>query len=59
MKELRTARELLDQAGITCHYHIAVGTPADVILQCAQEIGCDQIVLGPRGLGTVKRILLG
>jgi nucleotide-binding universal stress UspA family protein len=59
MKELRTARELLDEAGIICHYHIAVGTPPDVILQCAQEIGCDQIVMGPRGLGAVKRILLG
>ena len=59
MKELRAARELLDEAGIICHYHIAVGTPPDVILQCAQEIGCDQIVMGPRGLGAVKRILLG
>ncbi len=30
-----------------------------MILRYAQEIDCDQIVMGPRGLGAVKRILLG
>jgi nucleotide-binding universal stress UspA family protein len=59
MKELSAARALLDIAGINCHYHIAVGTPHEVIMQYADEIGCDQIVMGPRGLGAVKSILLG
>ncbi|WON72732.1 universal stress protein [Nitrosospira sp. Is2] len=59
LKELQAARELLDRAGLVCHYHIAVGNPPDVIMQYGKEIGCDQIVMGPRGLGAVKRILLG
>jgi nucleotide-binding universal stress UspA family protein len=59
MKELRAARELLDEAKLPSHYHIAVGDPPDVIMQYGKEMGFDQIILGPRGLGAVKRILLG
>jgi nucleotide-binding universal stress UspA family protein len=59
MKELQAARALIDQAGLACQYHIAVGDPPDVIMQYGKEMGCDQIVMGPRGLGAVKRIFLG
>jgi nucleotide-binding universal stress UspA family protein len=59
MKELRAARKLFDQAALVSHYHIAVGDPPDVIMQYGKELGCDLIVVGPRGLGAVKRILLG
>jgi nucleotide-binding universal stress UspA family protein len=59
LKELQAARELLDRAGLVCHYHIAVGNPPDVIMQYGKEMACDQIVMGPRGLGAVKRILMG
>ena len=59
LKELRAARELLDRAGLVYHYHIAVGNPPDVIMQYGKEMDCDQIVMGPRGFGAVKRILLG
>ena len=59
MKELRPARELLDRAGIACRFHITAGTPPDMILRYAEEINCDQIIIGPRGLGAVKGILLG
>jgi len=30
-----------------------------MILQFAEEIQCDQVVIGPRGLGAVKGLLLG
>ena len=30
-----------------------------MIIRYAKEMDCDQIVIGPRGLGTVKGILLG
>jgi|SRR5687768_17906198 len=59
MKELGTACKLLDEAEISYHCHIAAGTPHDIILRYAEETKCDQIVMGPRGLGTVKGILLG
>jgi nucleotide-binding universal stress UspA family protein len=59
MKELQPARELLHSAGIAYRFHIAVGAPPDMILRYAEEINCDQIIIGPRGLGTVKGLLLG
>lgn len=59
MKELRAAHELLDQAGIGYQLHITVGTPSDMILHYAKELNCNQIIIGPRGLGAVKGILLG
>ncbi len=59
MKELRAASELLDQADIGYQLHITVGTPQDMILHYAKELNCNQIIIGPRGLGAVKGILLG
>jgi nucleotide-binding universal stress UspA family protein len=59
MKDLRAARELLAQANVGCHIHITVGDPAEMILRYAQETNCDQIVVGPRGLGLVKGLFLG
>ncbi|HJT51684.1 MAG TPA: universal stress protein [Nitrosospira sp.] len=59
MKELSSARALLDQAGISCRLHVSSGNPPNIILRYAEEMNFDQIVLGPRGLGTVKGILLG
>jgi nucleotide-binding universal stress UspA family protein len=59
MKELMSARALLERAGIAYRYHITVGAPPDMILRYAEETNCEQIVIGPRGLGSVKGILLG
>ena len=38
---------------------VETGDPADSILDMAQQCGADMIVLGHRGLGRVKTILLG
>ena len=59
MKVLQAARRSLDQAGIACQLHITVGDPEEMIIRYAKEMDCDQIVMGPRGLGTVKGLLLG
>jgi nucleotide-binding universal stress UspA family protein len=59
MKVLQAARVSLDQAGIACQLHITVGDPEVMIIRYAKEMDCDQIVMGPRGLGTVKGLLLG
>ena len=56
---LKPARAKLDAAGIKYHYHIGVGEPAEIITQYAKEKGCDQIVMGTRGLGTIQGLLLG
>ncbi len=59
MKGLKAARGLLNQAGIASRFHITVGDPEEMITRYAKEIDCDQIVIGPRGLGAVKGLVLG
>ncbi len=59
MKKLQNARDLLNQAGLSCQYHITVGDPAEIIVQFAKERFFDQIVIGARGLGAVTSLLLG
>ena len=39
--------------------HVRIGRPADEIAACAAEQGCDAIVMGTRGMGTVAGLLLG
>lgn len=59
MKKLQNARELLGQAKLTCQVHIVVGEPAEMIVDFAKEKLFDRIVIGPRGMGIVKSLLLG
>ncbi len=59
MKKLQNARELMNQAGLSCQYHITVGDPAEMIVQFSMERFFDQIVIGARGLGAAKSLLLG
>lgn len=59
LKSLENARRLLDQAGISCQYHITVGDPAEMIVRFATEQKYDQIVMGPRGKGNIEGLLLG
>jgi nucleotide-binding universal stress UspA family protein len=50
----------IEQAGITVSKaHLATGRPADAILDHAERIGAGLIVVGSRGLGPVKRLLVG
>lgn len=37
----------------------AVGHPATEILHSAEEYGCDTIVMGSRGLGSITKLFLG
>lgn len=64
-EELKYCRELLDEAEKlasavprlqTIH---AFGDPGTVILEQAEELGCDLIVMGSRGRGKLKELVLG
>jgi nucleotide-binding universal stress UspA family protein len=56
---LKLARERLDAAGVAYIHHIGVGDPAEVIVEYAKAKGCDQIMMGSRGLGSVGGLVLG
>jgi len=54
------ARRLIEDAGIREYWwSTEQGDPAHVIAEQAAKMGCDTIVMGPRGLGTVRGMLLG
>ena len=59
LKNLQSARDLLDQAGLTYQHHITIGNPAEMIVRFAAEKQYDQIVMGPRGQGGIQSLLLG
>jgi nucleotide-binding universal stress UspA family protein len=59
MESLAAARAGLDSAGLAYTYHISVGTPAEAIVQYAQEQKIDQIVMGAQGENKLTAILLG
>ena len=59
IQALQAARDRLDAAGIVYTFHISVGDPAEVIVRFARDQGCDQIVMGTRGLGQFSALLLG
>ncbi len=59
LKSLQNTCDLLDQAGIAYQCHITVGDPAEMIVRFAAEKHYDQIVMGPRGKGSIQGLLLG
>ena len=56
---LARAKAILGGAGIAFVPHIGVGDPGEVIVQYAESKGCDQIVMGSRGLGAVGNLVVG
>ena len=59
LKALAEARRRLDAAGVKYHYHIGVGDAAEVIAGYIREKGCNEVVMGTRGQGSVSNLLLG
>jgi nucleotide-binding universal stress UspA family protein len=59
MAALTEARAKLDAKGMAYSYHISVGSPAEAIVQYAQEQAVDQIVMSAHGQDTFSDLLLG
>ena len=59
MKALAAAKAKLEAANMPHQVHIAVGTPAEVIVHFAKDLKCGHIVMGTRGIGGAKGALLG
>ena len=56
---LTPAKARLESAGIAFDVHVCSGNPAEVITDSSREYHCDLIVMGTRGMGTIKNLLLG
>jgi nucleotide-binding universal stress UspA family protein len=53
------ALEVATSAGVTARAELLVGYPPNQIVRLADEIGADLIVVGSRGLGRVKSVVIG
>lgn len=56
---LEQAATALQAQGVTVRTLLEAGEPRDLILEVAEREGCDLIIMGSRGLGTVRGFLLG
>lgn len=53
------AQSLLAAAGCVYEHEIGTGDVAPTLLDIAQRLGCDAIIIGARGLGALRSALLG
>ncbi|WP_302397722.1 universal stress protein [Eggerthella sinensis] len=57
-KVLTEMEHIADEVPNKAHTHLLKGSsPADLLLKCAHDEGCDLIVMGSRGQGGVKGFL--
>ncbi|HYD61069.1 MAG TPA: universal stress protein [Noviherbaspirillum sp.] len=56
---LQSAMEILDDAGVAYRADWRSGAIAPAIAAYADEIGCEAIVMGTRGLGPVGNLVMG
>ena len=58
-ESLARARRALAKTHLTAEVAVRVGPPAETILNFAARKHCGEIVMGTRGLGSVRGLLLG
>jgi nucleotide-binding universal stress UspA family protein len=56
---LAPARELAERLGVLYDCYVRIGEPAEVITEFARKTRCVEIIMGTRGLGHVRGLLLG
>lgn len=56
---LKPILHVLNEKNIACQTHTKLGDPAETLVALADELGCDHIVMGTRGLGAISGIVLG
>lgn len=58
-KVLETGRKLVGQSPIDVEKNLLEGPPADAILSVVESRNADLVVLGTRGMGSIKGLLYG
>lgn len=56
---LKSAKPVLSRAGVAFTEKVLVGDPAPTILKFVKSSKCDLLVMGSRGLGAFKNLVLG
>lgn len=56
---LESARELLLRRHVPATYIQPAGEPAETIVGAAESLGADLVVVGRRGSGSLRRLVLG
>jgi nucleotide-binding universal stress UspA family protein len=55
-QELDAARQYLEGQGVTADYQPAVGEPAEAIVELADQVGAEMIVVGTREPNLIRRL---
>ena len=58
-RDTKSAREMLDRAGVPYTCHELIGDAAEEIVALATELHNDQIVMGTHGRGALQGLLMG
>ncbi|HEY0846940.1 MAG TPA: universal stress protein [Noviherbaspirillum sp.] len=56
---MQPVMQLLDNAGVPYRTEWRAGEVAQTIASYAEEIGCESIVMGTRGMGTIGNLIMG
>lgn len=56
---LAKAEKLLQKAGIAYEREVAQGDPAHTLVDILERYGCQMVVMGARGQGTLRSAMLG
>ena len=59
LQALASAEALFNAAGLAFEHEIRSGYPATMLIEIAEDYGCDAIILGAKGTGTLRSALLG
>lgn len=56
---MKAVLHALNEEGIPYQTHVKLGDAAETLAPLADELGCDNIIIGTRGLGAISGIVLG
>ncbi|TWH64897.1 nucleotide-binding universal stress UspA family protein [Azomonas agilis] len=56
---VKEASNYVESAGLSCKTHVMLGNVPEKVRETVTQLGCDTVVMGTRGLGSLKGLLLG
>ena len=56
---LANARKILDDVKFKYTHHISVGEVGPAVAQLVEDLKCDQVVMGTRGMNSIANMMLG